>query len=254
MFDHINFNDDIVAAIGKLIKEGNELYGPSQMQRLNYAAGVLSNQIERELSPNPMQRPSFYLPGLTAKPWYDVSEFEQVALLESSYETIKRELLYILSQNRGFNEQPAIDKYIVRGGTWESLWVKDGYKNLAENWEMCPETKRIVDSIPRIGESAAFSVLGPGARIHPHCGIVNFRLTMHLGLIIPDGCEFRVGGESHYWEEGKCFVFDDSFIHEAWNRSEELRAVFIVDLWHPDLTDGEVQVLENILHYTDTQT
>lgn len=49
--------------------------------------------------------------------------------------------------------------------------------------------------------------------------------------------------------EGKCLLFDDSFLHEAENNSEERpRVVLIVDVWHPDLTDEEVLVIEqNIL-------
>jgi hypothetical protein len=34
-------------------------------------------------------------------------------------------------------------------------------------------------------------------------------------------------------------VFDDTIEHEALNPSDELRAVFIFDVWHPDLTEAE---------------
>ena len=38
-------------------------------------------------------------------------------------------------------------------------------------------------------------------------------------------------------------VFDDSFEHEAWHRGDETRIVLVFDVWHPDLTDKEVQFL-----------
>ena len=30
---------------------------------------------------------------------------------------------------------------------------------------------------------------------------------------------------------GKAFVFDDTFLHEAWNESDVPRAVLILDIW-----------------------
>jgi aspartyl/asparaginyl beta-hydroxylase (cupin superfamily) len=35
-------------------------------------------------------------------------------------------------------------------------------------------------------------------------------------------------------------VFDDSFYHEAHNKSDKPRIVLIIDVWHPDFTDEEV--------------
>lgn len=39
---------------------------------------------------------------------------------------------------------------------------------------------------------------------------------------------------------GTPLVFDDSFVHEAWNRAATPRLVLIFDVWHPDLSDSEV--------------
>lgn len=47
-------------------------------------------------------------------------------------------------------------------------------------------------------------------------------------------------------------VFDDSFTHEAWNASDRCRAVLIIDLWHPDLSDWEIEVLEEMHRYYAT--
>lgn len=41
------------------------------------------------------------------------------------------------------------------------------------------------------------------------------------------------------WEEGKFFIFDDSFEHEVWQEADRLRLILIVDLWHPDLTESD---------------
>ncbi len=68
---------------------------------------------------------------------------------------------------------------------------------------------------------------------------VNTRLVVHLPLIVPPGCGFRVGGQQREWVPGKAFVFDDSINHEAWNDSDVPRAVLIFDIWSPYLSAAE---------------
>jgi aspartate beta-hydroxylase len=84
-----------------------------------------------------------------------------------------------------------------------------------------------------------FSILRPGTHIPPHYGLSNYKLAVHLPLVIPADCAIRVGAETHHWQQGKVVVFDDSFEHEAWNRSEQMRAVLIFEIWHPQLNEGE---------------
>ena len=49
----------------------------------------------------------------------------------------------------------------------------------------------------------------------------------------------RVGGEKRKWELGKCIGFDDSFEHEVYyNHPTDPRAVLIMDVWHPDMTEN----------------
>ena len=52
------------------------------------------------------------------------------------------------------------------------------------------------------------------------------------------------------WQEGRCLVFDDSFEHEAWNRSDSVRIVLLIQLWHPDLSAAEIWALKEVRQYT----
>jgi aspartyl/asparaginyl beta-hydroxylase (cupin superfamily) len=87
--------------------------------------------------------------------------------------------------------------------------------------------------------AAMFSILKPRTHIPPHTGVANTRLVLHLPLIVPQGCGFRVGGETRPWREGEAFVFDDTIEHEAWNDSDRPRAVLICDVWNPSLSASE---------------
>jgi aspartyl/asparaginyl beta-hydroxylase (cupin superfamily) len=92
-----------------------------------------------------------------------------------------------------------------------------------------------------------FSLLKAGARIEPHTGMFNTRLVCHLPLIVPPKCSFRVGNEVREWREGKLFIFDDTIEHEAWNDSDELRVVLILDLWPPSLGAGDRRAVAAVI-------
>lgn len=48
------------------------------------------------------------------------------------------------------------------------------------------------------------------------------------------------------WEEGRVLIFDDSFEHEVWQDADSYRMIFIVDVWHPELTQYQRQTLSPI--------
>jgi len=97
-----------------------------------------------------------------------------------------------------------------------------------------------------------FSLLRPGAHIAPHHGFMNGRYICHLPLIVPDDCAMRVGSETRPWAEGKACVFDDSIEHEAWNRhADRLRVVLIFDVWRPELSGEERELIGAILNAVD---
>jgi beta-hydroxylase len=42
-----------------------------------------------------------------------------------------------------------------------------------------------------------------------------------------------VGGEVRHWQAGKSLIFDDTFPHQAWNDTEEIRVVLFLDVIRP---------------------
>jgi aspartyl/asparaginyl beta-hydroxylase (cupin superfamily) len=124
--------------------------------------------------------------------------------------------------------------------------------------QLCPETAAALELAPRsriVGKapSAFFSILQPGAHIPPHTGVTNTRAIIHLPLVVPDNCHFRVGGETRQWRVGEAFAFDDTIEHEAWNASSEPRVILIFDVWNPHLTAEEQSLLQEYFALTDPQ-
>ena len=202
----------------------------------------------------PLQRPTFMsFPGLRNRAWFEREEFPWMQDLERQTDAIREELLAVLAADVGFRPFIKVPSAHPGAAYWQQLndspswnaffFYRDGERN-AYNHARCPVTSAALDAAPliRVAEhspEAFFSVLKPGAHIPPHTGVVNVRLVTHLPLIVPPDCGIRVGSETRGWEEGKCVVFDDTFEHEAWNKSGQTRVVLIFDAWNPYLTAAE---------------
>jgi aspartate beta-hydroxylase len=227
--------------IRDILLHGRERFGRPAMERLEDAFLRASGSRPKLSSKHALQRPSLYVPGLSARPWLERSDIPGIAMLEEHFAVIRDEAF--AARQVGFQQ---FDDGTPHTGDWNALYIRYGTRPVEKNRGVCPQTVRIVNSLPRIGPMAMVSTLNPGAHIEPHCGVHNFRITAHLGLRIPPDCTFRVGDETRKWTEGECLVFDDSFEHEVWNRSDETRFILLVDFWHPDLTDAEVDVLDQV--------
>jgi aspartyl/asparaginyl beta-hydroxylase (cupin superfamily) len=72
-------------------------------------------------------------------------------------------------------------------------------------------------------------------------------VIVHLPLVLPGECRFRVGNVTRRWRAGEAWVFDDTIEHEAWNDSDELRIILIFDVWNPFLSDAERELVTEML-------
>ena len=125
------------------------------------------------------------------------------------------------------------ERFLYQDG-WDvfGLWAYGS--PMEANCRRCPRTMEVAKSVPGL-TTIGFSILRPGAEIVPHKGFTNHVLRCHLGIIVPEDCRIRVGAETRTWEVGRTLVFDDTTEHEAWNRSDSIRVVLLLDfLRDPD--------------------
>ncbi len=208
-----------------------------------------------------------HFPFLPADEFFDRSHFPWLGSLEAATPAIRSELENLLGTGA-----PGFSPYVqMSSGTPGNKWSPlDGqmawnayylwhYGNpVADAQERCPATMAALSNVPQLRlpgrcPSAFFSILEPGAHIPAHTGVTNIRTIIHLPLIVPDGCSFRVGGETREWRAGEAFAFDDTIDHEAWNRSGEPRAVLILDVWNPYLSAEERDMLALFFKTADAQ-
>jgi len=206
-----------------------------------------------------------HYPFLPADEYFDRDHFPWLGELEASAPTIRAELRAILA-----DPEPGLTPYIslppgVPASKWSGLdksldwgafhlW-KEG-RRFDEACARAPRTAALMETLPvcRIEGRAPnvfFSILKAGSHIPAHTGVTNVRSVVHLPLIVPVGCEFRVGGETRRWVEGEAFAFDDTIEHEAWNRSDRDRAVLIIDVWNPYLSENERKMVCQLYEAAD---
>lgn len=205
---------------------------------------------------NQQQPQWLYLPGLEARPIFERSEFNWVKGLEAAFPEIQTEVLEVLDPDK--DTVPYIDTGQEVQEAWKKLdgsrqWgvahlFKEGRRN-PQAYKKFPATAAALDAILKSQKSetfmeAFFSVLRPRAEIPSHYGQTNAGLTVHFPLVIPDHAGIMVANHRHTWRPGETFIFDDSFEHKAWNRSDQIRIVLILGDWHPGLTVAERAALD----------
>ena len=217
-----------------------------------------TEQLAKSEQRHPLQRCEHYLPGLESKPWWDGSELSFVQTLESNAERIRAEYIDILLSGslRLHPQSKGGPRRRASNGDWNifELWSA-GRLNQCNAVE-APFTTSLLSSVPELITNPRglvyFSVLNPHVHIRAHCGPTNARIRLHLGLQVPLGAFMRVGEERRTWQRGRCLVFDDSWEHEVWNKSNQLRAVLLMDTWHPQL--GKEEREEVVEHRTTNDT
>lgn len=212
-----------------------------QQNPKNYGTESIYHKTIPITKPN-ISNPSIWnLKNINSKPWFDNDQWSK--LLEDNVEIIKKEFL---SSGLESTEHPG-NEMLAENGKWSSIILigSQGVNN--EYSEFFPKTLGLLKKMPinQIFGFVAFSKLSPGTHIKPHTGSSNLRLRYHLGIKVPqqENIEIRVGETSRSWIQDKCIIFDDSFEHEVFHNGNKERIVFIVDLWHPEITDEMIKTL-----------
>lgn len=213
-------------------------------------------RVERMLHPRNERHPAqagakWILPGISQRAWHDPPAYPEIALIASALEErhadIKAE--FESSWEAHAAEFGNYQHYLVQKDDWKALYLFRKGALVQASASLVPITFEIVDhhavqtrELCPLLESH-FSTLLPGAKIPPHCDLWNFTINLHFAVDVPRGCAIKVAGEERTWEEGKCLLFDYSFVHEAWNLGDRPRTCLLLDLWHPEVTQPERQAL-----------
>jgi ornithine lipid ester-linked acyl 2-hydroxylase len=183
-----------------------------------------------------MKMSEFEFTEKNPKFFYDTRHFSFLQPLVSNFTIIRNELKDLIDAGkenqwlRTFPDYVKSDNYKA----WKVFSFIFFNMKLPEHAKLCPKTAELVYSIPEI-LSCDYSYLDPHTHVMPHKGYSRMVLRCHLPLIVPDEelCAIRVGNIVRHWKEGELMIFDDSFEHEAWNKTNEKRVVLMFDIPNP---------------------
>jgi aspartate beta-hydroxylase len=247
---------DLEQFIESRLKNLRERYKDEPLQRFDRCLETL---LRKKAVYRP--QPSFmYFPRLPAIEFYDRREFPWLDSIEAATDDIRAELINVLQDGPSvlvpYVDIPAgmpLDQWreLNQSRRWGVYYLWHEGVAIADHIARCPRTVAALEAWPRCevpgcSPTAVFSILDAKTRIPGHTGVSNTRLIVHLPLIVPPGCGFRVGGERREWQPGKAFVFDDTFEHEAWNDSDVPRAVLILDIWSPHVSAAERDMVRQV--------
>lgn len=199
-------------------------------------------------------RPTFlYFPKLPALEFYPREHFAWLPIVEAATDTIRAEFERVFAEDADrlepyvtYQKGVPLDQWaeLNHSRKWSVFYLwRDGVP-VHEHLARCPGTAQILSQLPLLdipsyAPTVFFSILDAKSHIPAHTGVTNARVIVHLPLVVPAGCRFRVGSETREWQPNHAWVFDDSIEHEAWNDSDVPRAILIFDVWNPFLTSAE---------------
>lgn len=257
-FDHAKrVVEDNARALATHLRERTEplrkKFAGADLRRFEEALGILAGVQQRHV-----QDPALlYFPQLPPIPFYDRELFPWLPQLEQATDDIRREFEAVYAQDaEEFNpyiQFPATSpvnqwKELNHSRAWSTFFLWRDGKRYDQNCVRCPRTAEVLEALPLARQTgyaptAMFSVLAQRTTIPPHTGSTNVRLIVHLPLVLPGPCRFRVGNETREWRMGEAWVFDDTIEHAAWNDADQPRAVLIFDVWNPLLTEVERELV-----------
>jgi aspartyl/asparaginyl beta-hydroxylase (cupin superfamily) len=203
----------------------------------------------------------FYYPGLPQVQFYEREQFDWIPTIEAQTDQIRAELTPVMKDSSRFSpyvksgdaKMGQDDQGLADNDDWGALYLWDHSRLVPENAALFPNTLKALEVAPmpeiaRQAPMALFSKLAPTTRIPAHNGLMNTRLICHLPLIVPQDCgALRVGNEERPWEEGEMLIFDDSIEHEAWNDSGQERVILLFEIWRPEISMEERNILTSML-------
>jgi beta-hydroxylase len=171
-----------------------------------------------------------------ATPYIPLRDFTELAPLAQHWETILAEAqqLIVLDKIKASeqNDDAGFNSFFKSG--WKRFYLKWYDASHPSAQRLCPQTYALLQAIPSV-KAAMFAELPPGAKLNRHRDPYAGSLRYHLGLATPndDRCFIEVDGQRYSWRDGQGVLFDETYIHWAYNGTESDRIILFCDVERP---------------------
>jgi aspartyl/asparaginyl beta-hydroxylase (cupin superfamily) len=181
------------------------------------------------------------------QPFANPADFTWSEDFEKHWQGIKSELLNYLENHQAktyFREDMA-----TQPNAYQTFSLRWWDIEFPKNQRHFPLTTSLLKKFPEI-TTLSFNFLKPGATILPHCGDTNAIWRCHFGIDVPGKlpeCGFRVLEEKRSWENGKWLIFLDAYQHEAFNHTNKLRMIMLMDVIRPAFAKKRKRVVSTVM-------
>lgn len=182
----------------------------------------------------PFNLPAYLLSRVPITPRVPVQTFPALTALQDNWEVIRDEALALYGQGHITIKDDLPGSSFYKDNRWKSFYLKVYDIDLPSVQALAPRTRALIDQVPGMN-LALFAVLMPGKRLGEHHDPFAFSMRYSLGLSTPnaEGCGLRVNGENYQWKDGEAIIFDETYLHSAYNETAVPRIILMTDIDRP---------------------
>jgi len=171
----------------------------------------------------------------------DLKNFSELAEIKKHWQVIRDEAV-ALHQSRLFDKTKSPESAAYYDIGFRTFY-KYGWSKFYLTWygythesakKHCPKTVDILKRVPSVN-GAMFSILPVGSKLTRHLDPIACSLRYHLGLATPndDRCYINIDNTSYSWRDGEALLFDETYLHYAFNNADVDRIILMCDVDRP---------------------
>lgn len=194
----------------------------------------------------PFNIPAYIFSKVPRQPILDIKNFPELKVIEDNWQVIQEEAmnLYNLGYISTHDDLPASSFY--KDNRWKSFYLKVYKNQIPSAYQYAPKTMALIDQVPSMN-IALFAVLMPGKTINQHHDPFSYTVRYSLGLSTPnsDDCGIVVDKHDYKWKDGDSIIFDENYLHNAYNHTNTPRLILMTDVDRP----MAVKFIQKVYYY-----
>ncbi|HWE46328.1 MAG TPA: aspartyl/asparaginyl beta-hydroxylase domain-containing protein [Caulobacteraceae bacterium] len=170
------------------------------------------------------------------RPFLPADDFPDLAPLNEAWATVREEGLRLAREEKvrtaTADNDVGFHTFFKRG--WTRFYLRWYGTTPPSALRECPKTVEILNQVPSV-KGAMFALLPPRAKLGKHRDPFAGSLRYHLGLATPNSpdCWIEVDGLRASWRDGEAMIFDETYVHEVKNDTDEHRLILLCDVERP---------------------
>jgi beta-hydroxylase len=182
----------------------------------------------------PFNIPAYLLSKVPLTHFVAPEHFPELKIIEDNWQEIRDEALALYDNGLIAAKDDLPGSSFYKDNRWTSFYLKNFNNDIPSAYDLAPKTMALINQVPSMS-MAVFACLNPGKRINNHHDPFAFTLRYSLGLSTPnsDKSGLIVNGEDYKWSDGEGILFDETYMHSAYNDSDKPRIILMTDIDRP---------------------